>query len=339
MSKKNSSVNLKNGFTNFKDLSIIFKSFKIKLDRLNKKSYTVAVSGGPDSLALVALTKAYSYTKKVKIRYVLVDHNIRKNSAQEAKQVKNLLKRNKINLNIILNKKKIISNIQGQARNTRYEILTKYCKKNKIKTLLTAHNLEDQVETFFIRLSRGSGLKGLSAMKSLSEINNRVNLYRPLLDTKKASLIRVAKIIFGKYFKDPSNKDIKYLRTRVRNLKKPLKKSGIEYDQIIKSINNLALSKATLEKYFKKIFKDITKKNKNEILVNFKKFKELDNEIKIAVINESVKKIKKNYYNLRSKKVFNLIKNIEKTGFKKSTLGGCIFIIKKDNICLKNEKT
>ena len=105
MSKKNSSVNLKNGFTNFKDLSIIFKSFKIKLDRLNKKSYTVAVSGGPDSLALVALTKAYSYTKKVKIRYVLVDHNIRKNSAQEAKQVKNLLKRNKINLNIILNKK------------------------------------------------------------------------------------------------------------------------------------------------------------------------------------------------------------------------------------------
>ena len=57
-------------------------------------------------LALVALTKAYSYTKKTKVSYVLVDHNIRKNSAKEAKQVKNLLKKNKINLNIILNKKK-----------------------------------------------------------------------------------------------------------------------------------------------------------------------------------------------------------------------------------------
>ena len=58
-------------------------------------------------LALVALTKAYSYTKKTKFQLCLVDHNIRKNSAKEAKQVKNLLKKNKLNLNIILNKKKI----------------------------------------------------------------------------------------------------------------------------------------------------------------------------------------------------------------------------------------
>ena len=90
MSKKNSSVNLKNGFENFKDLSNIFLKFKNKLDFLNKNIYTVAVSGGPDSLALVALTKAYSYTRKSKFHYVLVDHNIRKNSAKEANQVKNL---------------------------------------------------------------------------------------------------------------------------------------------------------------------------------------------------------------------------------------------------------
>ena len=64
MSKKNSSVNLKNGFKNSKDLSNIFYNFKSKLDLLNKKIYTVAVSGGPDSLALVALTKAYTYSKK-----------------------------------------------------------------------------------------------------------------------------------------------------------------------------------------------------------------------------------------------------------------------------------
>ena len=339
MSKKNSSVNLKNRLKKFKDLSNIFQRFKNKLDRLNKKSYTVAVSGGPDSLALVALTKAYSYTKKVKFKYVLVDHNIIKNSAQEAKQVKNLLKKNKINLNIILNKKKIISNIQGQARNTRYEILSKYCKKNKINTLLTAHNLEDQVETFFIRLSRGSGLRGLAAMDSLSKINNKLSLYRPLLDVKKIFLIKISKISFGKYFKDPSNINLKYLRTKIRSLKKPLENSGIEYDQIIKSINNLALSKVTLDGYFSKIFKDIIKTNKNEILVNFKKFKELNKEVKIAVINESIKRLKNNYYNPRSKKVDNLIKNIEKSNFKKSTLGGCIFIIKKGDLCLKNEKT
>ena len=339
MSKKDSSVNLKNGFNNFKDLSKIFVNFKNKLDRLNNNSYTVAVSGGPDSLALAALTKAYSYIKKTKFRYVLVDHKIRKNSAQEAKQVQSLLKSSKIKLNIIINKKKITKNIQGQARNTRYEILSNYCKKNKIYTLLTAHTLEDQVETFFIRLSRGSGLKGLSAMSDLSKINNKIKLYRPLLDTKKKFLIKISKSIFGKYFKDPSNKDLKYLRTKVRNLKKPLKKSGIEYEQIIRSINNLALSKATLDGYFKNIFKDIIKEKKKEISLNFKKFKKHNKEIQIALINESIKRLKNNYYNPRSKKVENLIKNVEKADFKKSTLGGCVFIIKKDNLCLKIEKT
>ena len=145
----------------------------------------VAVSGGPDSLALVALTKIYLYFKKTKFHYVLVDHGIRKNSNEEAEKVKKLLKKNKINLKIILNKKKIIKNIQAEARNIRYEIFLNYCKKKGIKTILTAHNLEDQVETFLIRLSRGSGLKGLSAMKTMSKINRQVILFRPLLDVKK----------------------------------------------------------------------------------------------------------------------------------------------------------
>ena len=338
MSKKNSSVNLKNGFKNFKDLSNIFLKFKNKLDYLNKKSYTVAVSGGPDSLALAALTKAYSFTKKTRFRYVLVDHNIRNNSAKEAKQVKSLLINNGINLKIILNKKKIKKNIQSKARNIRYEILLNYCKRNKINTLLTAHNLEDQVETFFIRLSRGSGLKGLSAMKPLTKIDDKVNLYRPLLNVKKIFLIKISKNVFGKYFKDPSNKNVKYLRTKIRSLKKPLKKSGIEYEQIIKSINNLASSNATLDRYFKKIVKNIVKKNKKDIFINLIKFKELDNEMKIAVINDSIKKLIKNYYNSRAKKVSNLINKIERRNFKKSTLGGCIFIIKKGNLCLKIEK-
>ena len=339
MSKKNSSVNLKNGFKDYKDLSNIFLNFKNKLDSLNKKAYTVAVSGGPDSLALVALSKAYTYTKKTKFRYVLVDHNIRQNSAKEAKAVKKILKKKHINLKIILNKKKITKNIQGLARNTRYEILSNYCLRNNISTLLTAHNLEDQVETFFIRLSRGSGLKGLSSMSPLSKIENKINLYRPLLNTKKNFLIKISKCIFGEYIKDPSNYNLKYLRTKIRNLKRPLAKSGIEYEQIIKSINNLAISKATLDIYFKKIFRNLIKKTKNKITINLKKFKDHNKEIKIALINDSIKQLRGNYYDIRAKKVENLIINIGKANFKKSTLGGCIFERKKDQLSLKIEKT
>ena len=129
MSKKNSSVNLKNGFKEYKDLSNIFLNFKNKLDSLNKKKYLVAVSGGPDSLALVALTKAYTFYKKTKFHYLLVNHNIRKNSSQEAKKAKHLLKKKYLNLKVLLNKKKITKNIQAEARNVRYEILKGFCKK------------------------------------------------------------------------------------------------------------------------------------------------------------------------------------------------------------------
>ena len=74
-------------------------------------------------------------------------------------------------------------------------------------------------------------------------------------------------------------------------------------------------------------------------MVNLQKFNKLNYETKIAVINESIKRLTKNYYNHRSKKVINLIKQLEKTSFKKSTLGGCLFFIKKDFLCLKIEKT
>ena len=87
-------------------------------------------------------------------------------------------------------------------------------------------------------------------MKSMSKINHNIDIYRPFLNTKKKYLIKTSKFIFGKFFKDPSNKNKKYLRTKIRNLKKPLKQSGINYDQIIKSINNLALSRDTLNQYF-----------------------------------------------------------------------------------------
>ena len=338
MSKKNSSVNLKNGFTKNKDLSNLFSNFKKKLDSLNKKKYLVAVSGGPDSLALVALTKSYTFFKKTKFYYVLIDHNIRKKSNLEAQKVKKLLKDNGINLKIILNKKKIIRNIQAEARNTRYNLLNRYCKKNKVKIILTAHNLEDQVETFLIRLSRGSGLKGLSSMRPLRKLDSHVSLYRPVLDIKKKFLIKIAKNIFGTYFKDPSNINKKYLRTKVRNLKKPLENSGIKYEQIFRSIQNLSSSKSTLEGFLNNIFKELIIKNKNEVFINYNKYKKLSKETKMALINESIKKLKNNYYDIRSKKVDNLIVNIEKREFKKTSLGGCIFFKKGENLCLKVEK-
>ena len=338
MSKKNSNAILKRRFSDFKDLSLIYSNFKNKLDKLKRKSYVVAVSGGPDSLALAALSKAYSIERKISFHYTLVNHNIRSNSSKEADKVKVLLKKHKIKLDVLKNNLVIKNNIQSQARKIRYSILSSFCIKKNINTILTGHNLDDQVETFFIRLSRGSGLTGLSAMKPLSKLDKKIDLFRPLLDVKKNSLIKISKQIFKKFVNDPSNNNTKFLRTKIRNLKKPLMKSGINYDQIIKSINNLASSNEVLDQYLEAIFKDLVKVSKMQILIDFNKFIKLNLEIKIKLINKCIKILKKNYYNPRSKKVMFLISAIEKNNFKKATLGGCQFLKKKDFLILMVEK-
>ena len=143
---------------------------------------------------------------------------------------------------------------------------------------------------------------------------------------------------FGGFIQDPSNKNVKFLRTRVRSLKRPLNKIGITYEQIIKSINNLSSSKETLDHYYTKISNELILKKNNQITINLTTFKTLKSDIKYRLINDSIKRLKNNYYNPRSKKTQNLIKNIESKNFKKSTLAGCIFLKNMDILTLKVEK-
>ena len=112
-------------------------------------------------------------------------------------------------------------------------------------------------------------------------------------------------------------------------MRRPLENSGIKYEQIFRSIQNLSLSNTTLDGYLNKIFKELIKKTNKEILIDFKKYKILSKDTKMALINISIKKLKKNYYDIRSKKVDYLINNIEKKEFKKTSLGGCVFFKKR----------
>ena len=185
---------------------------------------------------------------------------------------------------------------------------------------------------------KGSGLKGLSAMKNVSKLNNDIKISRPLLDIKKEVLIKLSKYVFGKFFTDPSNTNSKYLRTKIRKLQKHLVESGIKYDQIIKSIKNLASSRRTLDDYLNKIFKDTINRSQDIVYVDLEKYKKFNNEIKLNILNKSIKTLKRNYYPVRSKKVLNLIKKLENRNFRKATLGGCIFFVKKDKLCLKKEQ-
>ena len=126
----------------------IYKKFE---DNLNiNKNFIVAVSGGPDSLALSFLTKIYSIKKSLDVRYFIVDHKLRNNSTSEAKNVQKNLKNFSIKLNILTWKgTKPSKNIQSIARDKRYELLTDISKKYRIQNILLGHHLDDLFENFF----------------------------------------------------------------------------------------------------------------------------------------------------------------------------------------------
>ncbi len=113
-----------------KRIKKIYKKFQNSFNI--EDNYIVAISGGPDSLALAFLTKIYSIKNNLRSRYFIVDHKLRKESAKEAKSVKKILKRFSINVEILrwLGKKPI-KNIQSLARKKRYELLFSQCKKLK----------------------------------------------------------------------------------------------------------------------------------------------------------------------------------------------------------------
>ena len=297
----------------------------------------IAVSGGPDSMALAGLANMIVEEKRYKIYFALVDHGIRKNSHKEALGVKKLLKKQNMKLKILTNKKKIIKNIQKNARDIRYELLTKFCNKNKSKFLVTAHHQDDQIETFFIRLSRGSGIEGLSSMSEKTKIKNNIILLRPFLEINKKDLSYVAKRIFGKSIKDPTNSNKKFLRTKIRDLKKILEQKGLDIKSIARSIKNISSTKDAINFYVSKSMRKFVKFKKKETILNLSDFKKEPEEIKFRIINRVVRMRAKTYYPPRSQKVLNLINRFEDNKLKKCTLGGCMFEKRKNLLHVSRE--
>ena len=203
---------------------------------------------------------------------------------------------------------------------------------------MTGHHRDDQIETFLIRLSRGSGVQGLSSMSKVSNLNNTTKLFRPLLDVKKKDLVSLAKYYFGKIFKDPSNTNQKYLRTRIRNLIKQFEKNGIKHDRIINSINNLASTRDTLNFYIQRVEKTCLIKKENIININLKKFLLENNEIQLKIFSNCIKKISKSYYPPRAKKVLNLLSGVRSNEKLKATLGGCVINKHKKTLIISKEE-
>ena len=290
-----------------------------------KKKFAVAVSGGPDSLALAFLSKIYSLNNKIISKFLIVDHRLRPDSTNEAKLVKKVLKKHSISAEILTwYGKKPKKNIQSVARNKRYDLLIKRCKKLKINNIILGHHQDDLLENFFIRIFRGSGLKGLISLKKKNRVSN-MNFFRPLLYQKKEDLVFLSNKIFDFYVKDPTNTDEKFLRIKVRKLIEEFEKSDIDKKKFISTIKNLKYSNNAIDFYIKKNLNEncFFSKKENKIIFNNNFFNQ-PHEIIFRGFSDSIKIVGKKYYSVRGKKLDNVINKIINNSSFKGTLGGCI---------------
>ncbi len=312
-----------------KELSKIYKNFDKFLKDREINSFTVSLSGGPDSLALAYFSKCFQLINNKKVYYVHIDHKIRKNSTKEAKDLKYFIKKYQINCEVFSWKKnKKIRTTQKNARIARYSLLEKFCKKKKINALLLAHHQDDVYENFFIRFLRGSGIKGLTSFSSKDAyINKNLKVYRPFLDVTKETLLKVTNKVFGYFIDDTSNYNNEFLRIRIRNLLTNLKHEGFNKKKFDLTYCNLHSANETLKYYSdQNILKNtncFSNNKKNTIVINVKFFKQ-PNEIVLRSLTSLISKTNRKYYPPRGKIMLKKINEIRGNSFKKTTVGGCI---------------
>jgi tRNA(Ile)-lysidine synthase len=317
-----------------KKINHIYFRFREKISPfISNEKFAIAVSGGSDSLALSTLAKLYSLENDNDFVALIIDHKLRKESSNEAKQTYKSLTKNKIKAKILTYKgEKFSSNIQKKARDLRYDLFEKYCAKNKIKFLILAHHQDDLIENFYIRLIRGSGIKGLTSLQNIFEYNKDFYLLRPLLNFNKQELLNVTKKSYSSWIEDPSNKNDKFLRVRIRKMQTKLQKEGFDPKRIIKTIENLTNTKNSLDFYiFKSEKKYLNFYKEGYATLKSSIFNNEAQEVIFRVIIKAIHFVSGEYYPPRSDSLKGLMKNLLAKSFKSSTLGGCL-IEKKKNI-------
>jgi tRNA(Ile)-lysidine synthase len=191
-------------------------------------SLLLAVSGGPDSVALMLLAAQWSLRTKRDIATATIDHGLRPESHNEALLVGQWARAQGFSHHLLTWRGvKPSTRIQERARKARYQLLAQCAHDVGATAIVTAHHADDQAETILFRLTRGSGVAGLAGMAAVSSLDD-LRLRRPLLSMRKQQLEAVCVKAGHDFLRDPSNENPDFARTRLRLLKSSLAQQGLD---------------------------------------------------------------------------------------------------------------
>jgi len=211
------------------------------------KKILIAVSGGPDSMALLLLAHRWRENHGGELIAATVDHGLRPEAKEEAALAAAFSHKLGVPHHVLRwTGEKPPTGIQEAAREARYALLCGLAKTENIEAIVTAHTRDDQSETFLMRLARGSGLSGLAGIRARSN-RDGILLLRPLLDLPKARLIATMEAAGIGYAEDGSNRDPRFTRVRLRELSGALAQEGIDPARIAGVTRRLARADAAIE--------------------------------------------------------------------------------------------
>ena len=249
----------------------------------------IGVSGGGDSIGLAHMLHKWCALHDKTLHILTVDHKLRPEAADEARQVKAWVESWPSTAHFTLewqHAEKPETRIQESARAARYALMREHCATHGIKALFIGHNADDQYETFLIRLTSGSGLKGLCAMQDMQTEQDGLFKIRPLLDHSHAEVLDYCRDNGLSWVEDPSNQDAHYKRIRIRNSAAILSEEGLSTKRVNMLISRLTRSRAALGYYTDKELTQLTVSQSNAgHIIDFDAFKNIPAEIGINILN------------------------------------------------------
>lgn len=217
-----------------------------------RRGLILGVSGGPDSTALMILMSGWAERPPVLV--VTVDHGLRPEAADEVRLVAENAERLTLPSRITRVNEGRSGNLQDWARRARYACLAAAAREAGFDTIVTAHHQDDQAETFLLRLARGSGVYGLTAMREEEWLDDLM-LARPLLRVARSLLYEVAHESGLKTVADPSNADLRFDRVRMRALMPTLAEHGLDAKRLAETAARLGRAAKAIDHYASALLK------------------------------------------------------------------------------------
>lgn len=294
----------------------------------------VAVSGGADSLCLAIHLAQLGQKYHFVLKAVTVDHQLRPESADEAKFVHAVLAKVGVAHDILVWRgKKPTTRLEEKAREKRYELLEEWCREKGISYLFLGHHAGDQAETFWARLTRGSGLDGLAGMGECVRRND-LWLCRPLLALDKKVFEADLQARHVQWAEDSMNADDSYERVRWRNRQKQFDDYGLTTAVLGRSMKRLQRVREAVDFYVCRFFDTLADiMPEGYALTQMQAFLQVPAEIRLRVLEKTIKVINPSVAVIS---LDGLEKWLEQMP-KKATLGGCVLTIQKGVLFVSRE--